>query len=299
MLKAAVEGRLVPTEAELAKKEGRSYEPASVLLKRILAEHRRRWEEAELAKLKAKGKAPTDDRWRARYAEPAPLDVEGLPGLPEGWCWTRVDTAGRVQLGRQRAPAHHTGSHMRPYLRVANVFEDRIDTSDVMSMSFTPEEYEVYRLEFGDILLNEGQSPHLVGRPAMYRDEVPGACFTNSLVRFQAVAGIEPRFALVVFLAQLHMRRFMRIAQITTNIAHLGAGRFAAIEFPLPPVDEQRRIADEVERLLSTAAASRTSIMDEIGRVARLRQSILKWAFEGRLVNAEPGGVPSIAPSRP
>ena len=94
-----------------------------------------------------------------------------------------------------------------------------------MSMNFTPEEYEVYRLEFGDILLNEGQSPHLVGRPAMYRDEVPGACFTNSLVRFQAVAGIEPRFALVVFLAQLHMRRFMRIAQITTNIAHLGAGR--------------------------------------------------------------------------
>ncbi|MFN9844038.1 MAG: restriction endonuclease subunit S [Planctomycetota bacterium] len=286
VLKAAVEGRLVPTEAELAKKEGRSYEPASVLLRRILAERRRRWEEAELAKLKAKGKPPTDDRWKACYEEPAAPDADGLPELPEGWCWTRVDTAGRVQLGRQRAPSYHTGSHMRPYLRVANVFEDRIDTSDVMSMNFTPDEYVVYRLKFGDILLNEGQSPHLVGRPAMYRDELPGACFTNSLVRFQAEAGIEPRFALVVFLAQLHMRRFMRIAQITTNIAHLGAGRFAAIEFPLPPLAEQRRIADEVERLLSTVAASRTAIANEIDRVARLRQCILKWAFEGRLARA-------------
>ena len=78
----------------------------------------------------------------------------------------------------------------------------------------------------------------------------------------------------------------MRIAQITTNIAHLGAGRFAAIEFPLPSLAEQRRIADEVERLLSTVAASRTAIANEIDRVARLRQCILKWAFEGRLARA-------------
>ena len=88
VLKSAVEGRLVPTEAELAKKEGRSYEPASVLLKRILAERRRRWEEAELAKLKAKGKLPTDDRWKSRYEEPAAPDTDGLPELPEGWCWS-------------------------------------------------------------------------------------------------------------------------------------------------------------------------------------------------------------------
>jgi type I restriction enzyme S subunit len=44
VLKAAVEGRLVPTEAELARSEGRDYEPASVLLRRILAERRRRWQ---------------------------------------------------------------------------------------------------------------------------------------------------------------------------------------------------------------------------------------------------------------
>src|SRR5690606_13042558 len=44
VLKAACEGRLVPTEAELARAEGRAYEPASVLLQRILAERRAQWE---------------------------------------------------------------------------------------------------------------------------------------------------------------------------------------------------------------------------------------------------------------
>ena len=46
VLKAAVEGRLVPTEAALAEQEGRDYEPASVLLERILTERRRRWAES-------------------------------------------------------------------------------------------------------------------------------------------------------------------------------------------------------------------------------------------------------------
>ncbi|HEY6728168.1 MAG TPA: hypothetical protein VI197_29365 [Polyangiaceae bacterium] len=62
VLKAAVEGRLVRTEAELAKAEGRAFEPASVLLARILKERRARWETAELAAMKAKGKLSKDSK---------------------------------------------------------------------------------------------------------------------------------------------------------------------------------------------------------------------------------------------
>ena len=142
---------------------------------------------------------------------------------PAGWTKTTVGEVGRVQLGRQRSPKNHSGPHMRPYLRVANVFEDRINLDDVMEMNFTPAEYEVFKLEPGDILLNEGQSLELVGRPAMYRGEMPGACFTNSLVRFQAGPLLDPKFALYVFLGYLHTGRFQRIATNTVNIAHLGA----------------------------------------------------------------------------
>jgi type I restriction enzyme S subunit len=91
VLKAAVEGRLVPTEAALARKEGRDYEPASALLARILEERRRRWEEAELAGLRAVGKIPTDDRWKAKYKEPLVPSLSNLPELPDGWCWASPD----------------------------------------------------------------------------------------------------------------------------------------------------------------------------------------------------------------
>ena len=103
VLKAAVEGRLVPTEAELARAEDRDYEPASVLLERILAERRHRWQEAELAKMKAKGKTPKNDRWKERYKEPAAPDTAELSTLPEGWCWTTIGAVTEC-LDRHRVP---------------------------------------------------------------------------------------------------------------------------------------------------------------------------------------------------
>lgn len=182
---------------------------------------------------------------------------------------------------------------MRPYLRVANVYEDRIDTSDVLQMNFTPEEFETYELLHGDILLNEGQSMELVGRPAMYRDELPGGCFQNTLVRQRAIAPLVPEYALIVCLAQFRAGRFRKIASITTSIAHLGAQRFAALEFPLPPIAEQEAIIDIVKEKLSLIDALTLEVQRGLARASRLRQAILKAAFEGKLVPQDPADEPA------
>jgi len=146
-------------------------------------------------------------------------------------------------------------------------------------MNFTPQEFEIFRLERNDILLNEGQSLELVGRPALYRGELPGACFTNTLVRFRPFAALNVKFALSVFRAFMHSGRFQKIARWTTNIAHLGADRFAKMAFPLPPLAEQTRIAAEVDRRLSMIEELEAVTTTELQRATRLRQSILSFAF--------------------
>lgn len=213
--------------------------------------------------------------------------------MPDGWKLLTVEEAGVVELGRQRSPQYHSGPDMRPYLRVANVHEDRIDLSDVKEMDFPPEQLPRYELRPGDILLNEGQSPEFVGRPAMYRGELPGACFTNSLIRFRPLDFVDGEYALLVFLRHLRFGRFQREAQITTNIAHMAAGRFKKVEFPVPPLDEQRSIVEDVRRDLSLLAAFEAELQTALRRADTLRGAILAAAFRGELVPQDPSEEPA------
>jgi type I restriction enzyme S subunit len=202
--------------------------------------------------------------------------------LPEGWRWSTVDQVGRIQLGRQRAPRYHHGDNMKPYLRVANVFEDRIDASDLKYMHFEPAEYANYRLLLDDILLNEGQTPALLGRPALYRG-IPGdVAFTNSLIRFQAGPDVDPRWALAVFRHHMHSGRFTRESRITTNIAHLSAARLKGVEFPVPPMPEQRRIVDLLEDHLSRLEAGLHQLRAAQRRNRSLRDAALRSELLGR-----------------
>jgi type I restriction enzyme S subunit len=174
-----------------------------------------------------------------------------------------------------------------------NVFEDRIDTEDIMEMDFSPEDSERYRLEPGDILLNEGQSRELVGRSAIYRGEIPGACFTNTLVRFRPDAPIESDYPQIVFLGYLKTGRFQQLASLTVNIAHLGAGRFADMEFPLPPLEEQTEIVRRARGALDQITRMEERLSANFADLDQLDQSILAKAFRGELVPQDPNDEPA------
>lgn len=294
VLKAACEGRLVPAEADLAQAEGRTYQPAEKLLARVLEERRARWEEEQLARMNKQGREPKNDKWKLRYEEPTQPDTSGLPRLPEGWLWTTIESVGDVLLGRQRAPQYLTGKYPHPYLRVANVFEDYIDFSDVKEMDFDPDDFEKYRLEPDDILINEGQSPELVGRSAIYKGGVDGLCFQKTLHRFRRFKSApSAKFVQTIFLAYLYTGVFREASSLTVNIAHLTLERIKPLRFPLPPLAEQERIVAEVERRLSVVKELEVVIKLNLRRAERLRQAVLKRAFEGKLVAQDPADEPA------
>lgn len=204
--------------------------------------------------------------------------------LPLGWRWVRVEEIADLKLGRMRSPKNNQGPDMRPYLRVANVLEDRIDLSEITSMNFSPEEFELYRLEPGDVLLNDGQSPELVGRPAMYRGEPPDVCYQNHIIRFRSGPQVDPEFALIVFRHYLHAGHFRELARWTTNIATLSLNRFSAMPFPLPAIETQRQIANEARQRLDASEVQRKMIVDSLSRLPSMEEEILAQAVTGMLV---------------
>lgn len=194
--------------------------------------------------------------------------------LPEGWARRSVQEMGAVHAGRQRSPGFTEGA-LRPYLRVANVFDGWIDLADVYSMRFTEEEFKRYKLEPGDVLLNEGQSLELVGRPALFMGPADTYCFQNTLVRFTPSKQVLPMFAQLKFQQCLYDGTFQGIAKKTTSIAHLGVSRFADLELTWPPIDEQRAIVKVLESWTKAIATTEKLLANSRRQKQDLMQGLL------------------------
>jgi type I restriction enzyme S subunit len=111
VLKAAVTGELTRDWRERHK--GEITESGAELLQRILKARRTAWEAAELAKLRAKGKPPKDDRWKQKYKEPQPPDTTALPALPEAWVWATVDSIAALVTDGDHNPRRELSAEYR------------------------------------------------------------------------------------------------------------------------------------------------------------------------------------------
>jgi type I restriction enzyme S subunit len=113
-------------------------------------------------------------------------------------------------------------------------------------MSFDAREAKKFELRDGDILACEGRH---VGKSAIWKNEIPGACFQKALHRIRAIDSEQvPEFML--FQMEHHSRSGIFADQVgETTIPHLPAERLRAIPFSFPSKDEQRAIADEIKSL--------------------------------------------------
>lgn len=293
VLKTAVEGRLVPTEAELARKEGRGYEPASVLLERILAERRRRWEETELAKMKAKGKVPKNDKWKAKYVEPAAPDASELPELPEGWCLARTEQCVMTQVGHAFSSREFIEEGVS-LLRGDNIGHGSLRWDGNRRRCIRPEallDYAHLELEPGDIVL--AMDRPIISTGLKFAHVQPSDL---PVLLVQRVIRMRPLLYLGYFDTNIQSQFFIEHLEQEARgggVPHISEGQIKNFVFPLPPFGEQVRIALEVERLLSTSESSIKIVLDNAQRITLLRQAILKWAFEGRLVDQDPNDEPA------
>lgn len=260
VLKAAIEGGLVPTEAELAQSEGRTYETGAQLLQRALTARRSQWP------------------GKGRYAVPAQPDGADHLRLPKGWARATIDQLGFIQLGRQRSPKNVSKDHPVKYIRAANITEAGLDLSDVLHMDFNPAEQERYRLMRGDLVLSEASgSPEQVGKPAVWREEIPLCCFQNTVIRLRPSLDMSP-FLFTCFRAFYVNGVFARVAG-GVGINHLGAEKFSNMCVAVPPLPEQRRIVAEVDRRLSIAREVKAEVDASLKRAQALRQRVLLRAF--------------------
>jgi len=266
VLKAAVEGRLVPTEADLARKEGRMYETGSELLKRILSMRRKQWS------------------GRSGYVEPSDPNAEFIPDLPKGWALARLDAIASlkggitVDKGRKDSSARSV-----PYLRVANVQRGYLDLSDVKQIDAPAADVEQLRLLRGDILFNEGGDRDKLGRGWIWEDQLADCIHQNHVFRARLFSSDVESKLVSWWGNSFGKDYFSREGKQTTNLASINITKLSAFPIPIPPAAEQARIVAEVDRHFSLIHGVEEQTESALKRAERLRNSVLACAFTGTI----------------
>ncbi len=332
VLKAAVEGRLVPTEASLAREEGRSYEPASVLLEHILVERKKRWIEdaAEKARAKAEAKAlkagkawtQEDDEKalenarktaEAKYKEPEAPDLSAfqsqaglsasnraqagttnLPTLPEGWCWATMESI--TVSGPQNGIYVHKSLYGEgtPILRIDDYQIDLSRSADELQrVSLANQDRRRYMLQVRDLVINRVNSPSHLGKSMVVESRHVPAVFESNMMRLELAADIAAFFVQAFLSSAFGKSGLTENAKWAVNQASINQRDVGRTAVPLPPTSEQQRIVTELKHSFSITKAVRETISSSSAKSEKLSQSILKWAFEGKLVEQDPNDEPA------
>ena len=259
VLKAAVEGRLVETEASLAHREGRTYETGEQLLQRILEARRAKW------------------AGRGKYKQPTTVGSENLPELPEGWTWA---TLGHLALSVKDGP-HYSPKYATegvPFISGGNIRPEGIDFSSTkfISPELHSELSKRCRPELGDLLYTKG------GTTGIARINTDPREF-NVWVHVAVLKLASPLNSFFVQHALNSKHCYRQAQEYTHGVGNqdLGLTRMIWITIPLPPTTEQQRIVDEVDRRMSILRGVEAEVDANLQRAKALRQSILKGAFEG------------------
>ena len=283
VLKAACEGKLVPTEAELARADGRDYEPADRLLECILAERRAHWESQE--------------KRRGKYKEPVAPDTTDLPDLPEGWAWATADQLlVRSEYGISIRCSYEADG--LPVLRIPNIVQGKIDLRN-LKFSTRPLPTDSQRaLQVGDVLMcRTNGSIGLIGRTAVVKTEFDVFhSFASYLLRFRFADTQDiPQWFHIFATSQLGRAFIESNAASSAGQHNVSLKLVHGMVIPIPPLPEQQRIVAEVERRLSVIQQAEAAVEANLTRADRLRQSILKQAFSGKLVPQDPDDEPASA----
>ncbi len=212
----------------------------------------------------------------------APMRDSGIAWLgevPAHWKLPALALRYKVELGKMLDEKQITKQHLTPYLRNVDVQWGKINFEDLPEMDITPQEYDRYSIEEGDVLVCEGGE---VGRAAIVGAQTSTIGFQKALHRLRATTAEEsPDFIFYTMLWAANTGVFNEEGNST--IAHLTAEKLRRYRFPQPPLPEQVAIVGRIgiavtniQRLLEKAESA-------ITRLTEYRSALITAATTGKI----------------
>ena len=236
ILQEAVQGKLVP--------QNPADEPASVLLERIRAEKERLTQEKKIKRDKHESVIYRRDN--SHYEK-----LDGIEGciddeipfeIPDSWEWCRLGTLFQHNTGKALNSSKVTGTKLS-YITTSNLYWDRFELDKIKEMFFGENEIEKCTVTKGDLLVCEGGD---IGRAAIWNYDYP-IRIQNHIHRLRSYCQLCIRFYYYVF--YLYKSKGL-IGGKGIGIKGLSSNAIHQLLFPLPPLTEQNRIVQAIEKVI-------------------------------------------------
>ena len=269
ILDLAIRGKLVPQDS--------NDEPASVLLERIRAEKEQLIKEGKIKRSKKSVASDTS------HYENVPFEV------PESWCWTSIETiCSKIGSGSTPRGSNYSQTGI-PFFRSQNVYNDGLCFHDIKYIS-----KDIHQSMIGTEVLPNDVLLNITGG-SLGRCAVVPTTFNVGNVS-QHVCILRP-----VLILPKYLHAFILSGYFHKNMEVTGSGREGlpkySIEkmlFPIPPINEQKRIIDRIGELMLVIDYFESACEQLEQTISQYKEKTLELALSGKLVPQNPTDEPAI-----
>lgn len=209
--------------------------------------------------------------------------------LPEGW---RKDDVKNIAISIQYGYTESSSNSVvgPKFLRITDIQNNRVNWGSVPYCPISDDEIEKYLLKDGDLVF--ARTGATVGKSFLIKGNIPKSVFASYLIRLRFPKDIIDKYVWYYFQSPLYWNQITD-KQVGTGQPNVNGTTLGKLEIIVAPLSEQQRIVSEIESRLSVCDKIEESITTSLHQAEALRQSILKKAFEGKLVEQDPNDEPA------
>jgi type I restriction enzyme S subunit len=283
ILQQAIQGKLVPQDP--------TDEPASALLARIREEKARLVKEKKIKKDKNESLIyrGDDNSYYEKFADGTVkcIDEEIPFEIPQGWEWARLREVSIIQEGPGIRSFQYRDSGVQ-LLTVTNILEGDVDlqkSKKYISKEEYIEKYKHFQLDPGDIVC--ACSGGSWGKSAIYNMADCDIILNTSTLRLRFYGDLANNIYLY-YVTKTHLFKQQLAEQLSGMQPNFGYAHYSKLLIPIPPLNEQQRIANRIAKLeckVNDFRSRKEKINNlEVSIIPELKKSILQYAIQGNLV---------------
>ena len=205
--------------------------------------------------------------------------IPWLDTIPSHWDSPWLGATHSTQLGKMLSASAASGPEQHRYVKNTNVQWDRLDLTDLPTMTFDANDRARCSLEKGDLLVCEGGE---VGRAAVWPGTQTDVYFQKAIHRVRPIGDAEPRYTMYAFWAAAKMNVFA-VEGNQATIVHLTGEKLREHRFPWPPIEEQREIVRQLDATRKKIGATTSQLNQQIDLLNERRQALITAAVTGEL----------------